>query len=102
MKYYYMTNRWTGEKKRVWFERDSYANNNSLYLELMCDEGPYTTVTVNLSDYHLEKNEAFVDTNNNPGIDAWLYKRGIASPTVVHGRSGFCSYPMMRFNLEMI
>lgn len=98
-KYYYMTNPWTGEKKRVWFERDEYMNGN-LALELWCNEGPYTTVTTNLGK--LEDGLAAVDTNNNFGIDRWLRKRGIAKPTTILRCSGFCVYPVMRFDLSKI
>ena len=101
-KYYYIKNIYTGKKTRVWFERDTYANNNALYIGMMCKDGPYSDVTVNLPNYRIGKNDAFVDTNNNPGIDKWLYKRGIAKPSLVLGISGWCAYPMMRFNMDKI
>ena len=101
MKYYYITNPWDGKKRKVWFEKEKYMNGNTS-LELWCNEGPYTTVTVNLPNYHLEENEAFIDTNNNPDINQWLSRRGIAKPTFLRGYSGFCSYPMMRFDLSKI
>jgi len=101
MKYYYITNPCTGEKKRVWIKRDEFED-GCLYLELWCNEGLHSVVTINLPDYHLDKNEAFVDTNDNPGLDDWLWRRGIARPTIVRGFSNYCSYPMMRFDISKI
>lgn len=98
-KYYYITNPWTSEKKRVWFEKDEYMNGN-LALELWCNEGPYTPVTINIEK--LEDGLAAVDTNDSFGIDKWLKKRGIAKPTVINLFSGHCVYPVMRFDLSKI
>ncbi len=41
----------------------------------------------------------FVDTNNLEGIDSWLAENGIAEHTGISARSGFCTYPLMKFNL---
>ena len=60
----------------------------------------YAPVTVNIEK--LEYGLAAVDTNNSPGIDKWLYERGIARPTVIHLYSGYCMYPVMRFDLTKI
>lgn len=99
-KYYYMTNPWTGEKKRVWFEKDEYYNNGNMELELWCNEGPYTPVTINIEK--LPDGLAAVDTNDTPGIYKWLLKRGIAKPTVIQLYSNSCVYPVMRFDLSKI
>ncbi len=65
---------------------------------------PFATLTVNLAEwaYLLQRNQAFVDTNNCPGIDRWLTRHGIATPTGLNAYSGYCEYPMMTFNLDRL
>ena len=100
-KMYKYTNPWTiGCEDEIWFTKERYMD-GSLAIEAWCEDGPYTTVTVCLSR-KLNPDEAFVDTNNNAGMDRWLEKNGIAKFTGVYGRSGFCTYPLMRFNLDKI
>jgi hypothetical protein len=50
---------------------------------------------------------AFLDTNNYPGIDAYLVKNNLAEPykrfgSVVTAQSGFCEYPLYKFNEEAL
>ena len=61
---------------------------------------PFGVITVNLFESGiLPYNVQFVDENNLPGIGAWLKKNGIAEPTGVHSRSGYCMYEAYRFNV---
>ena len=64
----------------------------------------YTVITVNLeeSDNLSDPSIAFVDTNNNPGIEQWLIKHKIAIPLGCYGVSGYCVYPLFKFNLKLI
>ena len=58
---------------------------------------PWSSLTVNL-DGRREKNCAFIDTNNNgDNILPWMYRHGLAVPTGVLSRSGYCVYPEFRF-----
>ncbi len=60
----------------------------------------YGVVTVNLdSSDMLPLNVQFVDENNLPDIGDWLEKNGIAKPTGLMARSGWCLYPAYEFNL---
>jgi hypothetical protein len=48
-----------------------------------------------------------LDTNNYPGIDAYLVKNNLAEPykrfgSVVTAQSGFCEYPLYKFNEEVL
>ena len=62
----------------------------------------YGVVTVNLdSSDRLPLNVQFVDENNLPGIGDWLEKNGIAHPTGMMSRSGWCLYPAYEFNLTL-
>ena len=61
---------------------------------------PFGVVTVNLFESGiLPYNVQFVDENNLPGIGAWLRKNGIAEPTGVHSRSGYCMYEAYSFKI---
>lgn len=63
-------------------------------------DDPYGCITVNLdgSD-RLPLNVQFVDENNIPGIGMWLQDQGLARPTGMMARSGWCMYPAYEFNL---
>ena len=64
--------------------------------------------TVNLGTYCgnntiMPKNCAFIDTNNNPGLDKYIKERGYGEPYTRFGgevtaQSGFCTYPLFQFN----
>ena len=63
---------------------------------------PWSTLTVNLGR-KLEKDCAFIDTNNNgDGILPWLIRHGLGVPTGVLERSGYCVYPEFRFRKKVL
>lgn len=85
----------------VVLKKVTYRNGGSMAVTMNTqdDEDGYAVVTVNLS-HPLQRGEyAFVDTNNLSGIDDWLEENGIAEFTGITARSGFCTYPLMKFNL---
>ena len=101
-KTYKYQNLWCPEEEtEIWLKKTKYMFGDHLAIEAWCDEGPYTTVTVNLPGM-IPDDCAYVDTNNNAGMDRWLEKNGIAEFTGVYGQSGFCTYPLMRFDLSKI
>lgn len=58
---------------------------------------PWNVLTVNLG-ISLDKDCAFIDTNNNGNdICAWIIRHGLAVPTGRSATSGFCHYPEYRF-----
>ena len=60
----------------------------------------YDCATVNLeASQKLPLNVQFVDENNLPGIGDWLTKNGIAMPTDILTRSGWCLYQAYEFNV---
>lgn len=86
-------------------ERSTYTYGNKLAVILTTVNGePYATITVNLPDsYRLEdKNCAFVDTNNCPWAERFICENDLGEFTGWYGFSGFCSYPMYRFNTDKI
>ena len=90
----------------VELSRNSYENNGRLAVSLIClpEHEPFGTISVNIN-YPLSRDEkslTFVDTNNYPGIEKWLRENQIAKPTGYYGRSGYCTYPEYRFDLEKL
>ncbi len=99
-----------GEEFEVSLVIGQYQDNKSLYVGLL-DESTdefFADITVNIPDYfikgipYLAKNAAYVDTNNLPGIDEWLVEKGIAVKTLFTKRSGYCQYPLVFFNPEIL
>jgi hypothetical protein len=62
----------------------------------------YTAVTTNLGEFISVRNAAYIDTNNNPGIDRWLEQNGIAKMTGLTKQSGYCTYPLAVFTDEFV
>ena len=66
---------------------------------------PFTNITTCIPNCDLSSDDealAFLDTNNNPGIDKWLVANKIAVPTGKVVESGYCKYPEFRFNLDLL
>lgn len=83
-----------GTKYEVTLKVATYEKPKRLALLLLCNEGPFTTVSVNLPDEELTNEKCFfVDTNNCSWAEDFLEKNEIAKPTGVLGSSGFCVYP---------
>lgn len=59
---------------------------------------PWSTLTVNTGDQPLNKNCAFINTNNNKDIIGWMIKNGMGRTTKRFSVSGFCTYPEFEFN----
>lgn len=95
-----------------------YQSNNRLAVQLICAKAPWSpfaTITVNLPDVPEEllkmwfgsqmpdKNMlAFLDTNNCPWVKDFLEENHIAESTRISMPSGFCDYPLYKFNKDVI
>lgn len=89
-----------GEYKLV---RSSYLNNGYLAVVAFSNTGECIgSVTVNIKGDKLEKNEAYLDENNLPGIGTILERDGYATRTGFCEYSGFCEYPKFKFNLDKL
>ena len=90
---------------KIYIYRDTYVNNGSLAVFLKNEKGEgITVITVNIevSDYIGDEQCAYVDTNNYPWVEKFLVKNNIAQPTGEIGCSGFCGYPLYRFDLNKL
>lgn len=103
MKYYEVKS--YGKTYNVRLVCNKYANNNSLAISLITDEGePFCNLTVNIMDSLIWANDstAFVDTNNCPWAKQFITENGLGEPMGIYGTSGFCRYPLFKFNIEEI
>ena len=81
--------------KQVRLAKEEYRSNGTLAVAMYTRSGDlYDVITVNLQDMMQSDSMAYLDTNNHPGIDKWLEKKGLGLPMYVTGRSGFCQYPL--------
>ena len=79
-----------------------YTNNLAVLLDGVTQE-PFATITVNLPGHgELPADTAFVDTNNCPWAEDFLTKNGLAEKTNTEARSGYCIYPLYRFDMEKL
>ena len=79
----------------------TYAIYNNLYVGLISEGEPYADIAVNLEPL-TDPYTAFVDTNNLPNIDKFLTDNHIAEYLGIIQTSGYCAYPLYRFNPEII
>ncbi len=62
---------------------------------------PYATLTVNFGEFLSVKDCAFIDTNNNLFTDQ-LLSMGFCSDTGLKKQSGFCEYPLWKFDKDFL
>lgn len=92
-----------GKKYEVEVGRTTYANNSSLAILLETVDGePFATLTVNLCDGVANNEYAYVDINNCSWAKEFIEKNKLGTPTGRIGYSGFCQYPLYKFNIEQI
>ncbi len=85
----------------------SYAQNGRLAVNLLCKEdefwAPYAFLTVNLPKEPLKPNEAFIkDSAENVGLLDFVLKNQLGKLCPEVGRSGFCTYPKIAFDMEKL
>ena len=91
-----------GAVYEVFPKRTTYVNNGNLAVVLKDEnDGPFATLTVNLSE-KLAEDCAYVDTNNCPFAERFILGNKLGEPTGRFGFSGYCCYPLYKFNLSKI
>lgn len=85
-------------------ERSKYQNNGSLAVVLMDNDTEETVavITVNLPDGFAGDEYQYVDTNNCPWAPKFLEDNKLAEPVGFSTPSGFCTYPLYKFDLSLI
>ena len=61
---------------------------------------PFAKLTVNLG--RMNYGYAYVDTNNCPWAEEFIAENGLGEPTGDICCSGFCVYPLYKFDMEKI
>ena len=77
--------------------------NGRLYIGIYNDEGPIADITVNIPNLEVPHGSyAFVDTNNFPEAETAIMEMGIGEFAGYIGRSGYCRYPLYKFDMEAV
>ena len=82
-----------------------YSIGDGLAIQIWNDEdGAILNLTVNLPDNGIppEYDEQYVNTNNFPGAMKLIKKYKLGVPTGIYGISGFCRYPLVKFDLHRL
>lgn len=96
-----------GTEYKIKLQLTTYQDNGNLALCATCwDEEykfwePFATFTKNLG-VELPEDEACIDSNNMPDLADWLVENKIAEPTGSAVPSGYCTYPVFKFDLNKI
>lgn len=90
-----------GETYNLFLVLDRYVDNNNIAVMIWDEnEGPFADLTVNIAP--LPEGYACIDTNNfREGIDL-IKKYNLGEPIGQTLRSGFCEYPVYKFNMDNI
>ena len=81
-----------------------YLNNGSLAIQLIDakEYEPFATLTVNIDEKGTSKETAYVDINNCPWAKKFIEDNELGDFTGKYRKSGFCVYPLYKFNLDKI
>ena len=92
-----------GDTYKVIPFKSRYFNNDTLAVVLMTENGePFADLTVNIADSLANDTMAYIDVNNNEWVEKFLKDNEIAQPTDLFGFSGFCVYPLYKFDLTKL
>lgn len=87
----------------VSIEISTYYCGDNLAISLITEDGePFAILSVNLPEWTLPNNIAFVDTNNCPWAEKFIADNKLGRPTGMTGTSGYCTYPLYRFYMEKL
>lgn len=92
-----------GVYEGVYLQMGKYQADNSVAIQaLNRQDGLIATLTVCLCDESLEEGEAYIDTNNCPWAVDFIEQEGIGKRTGRMGRSGYCTYPVVKFDVQKV
>lgn len=80
---------------------DQHNIGMNLYVEDEYGLEPYATLTVNFGEFIGAKDCAYIDTNNCYFAEQ-LLKQGVATDTGLTKQSGFCTYPLWKFDEDFL
>jgi hypothetical protein len=90
-----------GETYNLHTNISHYSDNGNLAICIDAEnEGPFATLTVNIDP--LPAPLAAVDTNNCSWAEEFIEKYELGTFTGMTLRSGFCTYPVYKFDLDKL
>ena len=82
---------------------DRYVIDNSLFIAVENDEeGQIAVITKRLNNRNLGAGMAYVDDNNCLWAAEFIKANKLGDFTHVYFKSGYCSYPLYKFDLKRI
>jgi len=95
---------------KAYIRTAKYDFDGSLAIQLVDakDGSPLARITVCLVDdlglpyLCVSEDTAFVDTNNYPWAEDFIVSNGLGGPAGRTARSGFCTYPLYKFDLKKL
>lgn len=97
-----------GETYEIALAKGTYASNGTLaILMYLVENGEITELwndlTTNIPMSSAHDNFAYIDTNNNgKDIVEWLEKNKIGKDTLSTASSGWCVYPLFKFDKKVL
>lgn len=79
-----------------------YEFGHTLYIGIYTYDEPIATLTVNLPTGKSNEESNFVDVNNFPECFDIIYGLELGEMTGDFEQSGYCLYPLVKFNIEKI
>lgn len=109
-KFFEFLNPWNNKPMVGYFTIHKYWYNGRTCLKIRAKEKlseeffePFCDVTVNLPNAELSSdNLVFLDVNNAPWLEQFMFDNGFGSPTGYFRTSGFCNYPLYLCNMDKI
>lgn len=92
-----------GTYENVFLQVGKYQADDSIAIQAWNQQdGPIATLTVCQCDNSLGEGEAYIDTNNCPWAVDFIEKEGLGKRTGHIGRSGYCTYPVIKFDMQKL
>lgn len=101
MKNEFIIKDFSSKEKKVKLQVAEYLDGNTYVGLTDEDDFYYNDITVNLG-IDLPEYFGFVDTNNNPNAESFILDNELGENTGETMRSGFCVYPLYKFNQEKL
>lgn len=87
-------------ERDIRLQLEEYFDGNLAAVAFERNGEEWCVMTVNLPGYCPADGCAYIDTNNSPWAEEFLQEYGIAKPTKNYGHSGFCTYPLYKFDMR--
>ena len=91
------------KKYKVDLEVGHYPNGRlAIMLRDARDGSPFSNLTVNIPSAYCPKDCAYLDTNNFRKAEQFVIENGLAESMEEVAFSGYCRYPLYKFNMNLI